>query len=219
MGLGQVRDLRRDSIAAIIAARRDGPFSSLRDLLARVSLQTKEVTHLIQCGALDGLGQSRAALLSEAEAIGRAGSAHQMAFAFATETAVSPETPAQRLEWEHHVLGQPISVHPIELVPRPKNAIPLRHLTYHHPTNPPTRQRPDQPSNQPLAIIGARLPGWTGSRGFFFGDGDSFVVVRLRKDANGRDKVKPWRPLRLVGHWRQDEWGGGWFEAERFSSI
>ena len=204
MGLGQVRDLRRDSIRAIVAARRERPFAGLRDLLARVSLQAKEIAHLIRCGALDGLGESRAALLAAGEAIGRAGSAHQMAFAFATQTAVPPETPAQRLEWEHHILGQPVSVHPVELAHRPKNAVSLRQL-------------PNQPTFQPTAIIGARLPGWTGGRGFFFGDGDSFVVVRLGKDASGRDKVKPWRPLRLVGHWRQDEWGGGWFEAESFS--
>jgi hypothetical protein len=204
MGLGQVRDLRRESIRAIVAARRERPFAGLRDLLARVSLQAKEIAHLIRCGALDGLGESRAALLAEAEAIGRAGSAHQMAFAFATETAGPAETPAQRLEWEHHILGQPVSVHPVELAHRPKNAVSLRQL-------------PNQPTFQPTAIIGARLPGWTGGRGFFFGDGDSFVVVRLGKDASGRDKVKPWRPLRLVGHWRQDEWGGGWFEAESFS--
>jgi hypothetical protein len=30
--------------------------------------------HLIQCGALDGLGKSRVALLAEAEEINRAGS-------------------------------------------------------------------------------------------------------------------------------------------------
>ena len=206
MGLGQVRDLRRDSIGAIVAARRERPFAGLRDLLARVSLQTKEIAHLIRCGALDGLGDNRAALLAEAEAIGRAGSVQQMAFAFAMEAAVAPETAGQRLEWESRILGQPVSIHPIELAPRPKNSVSLRQLS-------------NQPTNQPQTIIGARLPGWTGGRGFFFGDGDSFVVVRLGKDASGRDKVKPWRALRLVGHWRQDEWESGWFEAERFSYL
>lgn len=63
MGLGQVRDVRRATVRAIIDQRRDGPFTSLRDLQQRVALRGKEVQHLVQAGALDGLGPSRAALL------------------------------------------------------------------------------------------------------------------------------------------------------------
>ncbi len=66
MGLGQVRGLRRNSIAEIMRMRKDGPYNRLDDLLERVSLQTKEIIHLIQCGALGGLGRSRAALLAQA---------------------------------------------------------------------------------------------------------------------------------------------------------
>ena len=66
MGLGQVRDLRRGAVRAIVTKRKRRPFVGLRDLLQRMSLQSKEVTHLIQCGALDGLGASRAALMAEA---------------------------------------------------------------------------------------------------------------------------------------------------------
>ncbi|MDQ1300904.1 MAG: polymerase subunit alpha, partial [Chloroflexota bacterium] len=67
MGLGQVRDLRHSAIEAIIGERGRQPFRSLGDLLGRVELQAKELMHLIQCGALDGLGASRAAMLQEAE--------------------------------------------------------------------------------------------------------------------------------------------------------
>ncbi|MEJ2750036.1 MAG: hypothetical protein P8183_19335, partial [Anaerolineae bacterium] len=49
LGLGQVRNLRRQSMKGIVAER---PFANLRDLLSRVPLQTKEINHLIQCGAL-----------------------------------------------------------------------------------------------------------------------------------------------------------------------
>ena len=38
-----------------------------------MALQPKEIAHLIQCGALDGIGESRAAMLSEAADIQRAG--------------------------------------------------------------------------------------------------------------------------------------------------
>ena len=48
MGLGQVRDLRRSSVRAIVEARRDHPFTSASDLLSRVPLARKEWTHLIQ---------------------------------------------------------------------------------------------------------------------------------------------------------------------------
>ncbi|MEZ4718227.1 MAG: DNA polymerase III subunit alpha [Caldilineaceae bacterium] len=106
MGLGQVRDLRRQAVAGIIAARREHPFTGVRDLLLRVELQAKEVRHLIQCGALDGLGASRAAMLAEAGDLSRAGSAAQMAFDFGAP-AVPPEDVAARLDWERHILACP----------------------------------------------------------------------------------------------------------------
>ena len=65
MGLGQVRDLRSSTIAALLAARAQRPFVDLADLLQRAALQNKEAVHLIRCGALDGLGNSRAGLLAE----------------------------------------------------------------------------------------------------------------------------------------------------------
>lgn len=194
LGLGQVRDLRRESVRRIVAERRERPFPSVRDLLERVPMQAKEVRHLIQCGALDGLGESRAALLAEAEEVARAGSARQMAFAFARETAVPAEDAAQRLAWEMHVLGMPVSVHPLELADMPANCLPLRQL-------------PGQ-RGQRVRIAGARLPGWTGGQGWFLGDGADFVIVR------GEERPAAWEVVVVNGRYRNDEWGGGWFEVE-----
>lgn len=195
MGLGAVRQLRRRAAEAILAKR---PFRDLTDLLSRVALREKEIRYLIQCGALDGLGESRAALLAAAETAGRAGSPRQMAFDFARETAVSPETAAQRIAWEKHVLGQPLSVHPVALVERPSGAIPIAHLS-------------EQPANSAVRVIGAHLPGWTGGRGFFLGDGEGYVVVKgVKKTA-----VSPWEPILVGGHWRRDAWGGTWLEARQ----
>ena len=199
MGLGQVRDLRRKAAGAIIAARREAPFSSLRDLLNRVALQPKEALHLIQCGALDRLGPSRAALLAEAEPIARAGNVRQLAFDFAVETAVSPETLAQCLEWEKHLLGQPVSVHPLNLVDNQANVVSVRNLPLHR--------------SELVTVLGARLPGWTGGKGFFLGDGDAFVIVRQAQGINQESKNHIWQPLRVNGRWQVDEWGGGWFQA------
>jgi DNA-directed DNA polymerase III PolC len=209
MGLAAVRDLRRSAIRAIIAERERRPFDSLRDLVKRVELQPREVVHLIQCGAADGLGDpavtgtwSRAAMLAEVEGIRRAGSALQMAFSFAGPQ-VPPETPAQRLAWEQHLLGLPISVHPLALV---ADRLPA-HLAL--------RRLPEVPG-QPVIVAGVRLPGWTGGPGFFLGDGDTFVIV---KGGKGTQAPPTWRPLLLRGRWTGDGYGTFWFQAEQISEI
>lgn len=197
MGLGQVRDLRQSAINAMISQRESGPFTGLRDLLVRVPLQPKEISHLIRCGALDGIGSSRAELLAEAQDIGRSGSARQMSFALPLPS-IQPETPAQRLAWERQLLGYPITVHPLELV-REKLAghIPLRQLAG---TN-----------GQRVATAGVRLPGRTGGKGFFVGDGDTYLTVRSA--ATGA-LPRSWAPLSLTGRFMQDEWGICWFQAD-----
>jgi len=198
MGLGSVRDLRRSAIEQIVRGRDDRPYADLRDLLNRVELQTKETIHLVQCGALDGLGESRAIMLAEIVAIGKAGTS-QLAFAFA-HPLLEPETPVQRVEWEQHILGQPVSVHPLELVADSlPAAVPLRELP--------------GAAGRPVAIAGTRLPGWTGGPGYFLGDGDSFVIVK------SEDRPQPWQPVLLRGRWQTDAYGSGWFQAVQWSIV
>jgi hypothetical protein len=62
-------------------------------------------------------------------------------------------------------------------------------------------------------VAGFRLPGWTGGRGFYFADGDTFVIAQMAGDRE-RSAVATWQPVRLRGRWRQDEWGGGWWQVE-----
>jgi DNA polymerase-3 subunit alpha len=207
MGLDQVRDLRRKSIAAIRSQRDETLYTVLQDLITRVSLQDREVVHLIQCGALDGLGESRAALLDESESVVRAGTAYQRVFAFAKTSVTPPETPEQRLKWEMHILGLPVSVHPIDTLAHvPEEVTPLSRLP--------------ESTNRRVVVIGTRLPGWTGGKGFFFGDGKSFVNVIMDEVAlANREKPPVWKPLRLSGRWRVDEWGGGWLQAEEIEQI
>jgi hypothetical protein len=120
-------------------------------------LQPKEVTHLVQCGALDGLGDSRAAMLAELARMGQASSALQLTFSF-DRPALPPESPAQRLAWERFVLGLPVSVHPLETVPaHPSQTVPLAGLP--------------GLAGQPVLVAGYRLLGWTGGEGFYLGDG------------------------------------------------
>jgi DNA polymerase-3 subunit alpha len=202
MGLGQVRDLRRASVKAIAEGREGGPYTGLRDLLLRAPLQPKEVVHLIRCGALDGLGESRAALLDEAEQVERAGSVFQLAFGFA-RTAVRPEGPAQRLAWERRLLGQPVSVHPLALV---ADRLP-RHVSL---------AGLPETAGRLVMTAGVRLPGWTGGPGFFLGDEESFLVVRQREAARA---PRPWEPLLVRGRWVRDEWGTGYLSAETIQPL
>ncbi len=204
MGLGQVRDLRAVSVAAIGSARAVAPFAGVGDLLARVPLSPKESDHLIRCGALDGLGASRRAMLNEAR-LGRGRNAGQMRFDFFDEPAPA-ESPAERVAWETELLGQPLSVHPLALLKLPRGATPLRRL-------PAVR-------GKPATVYAVRIPGWPGGGGMFIGDGETFVVARLDKGvATDRSQRPYWRPLRLVGSWRRDEWDGGWLQVESIEVL
>jgi DNA polymerase-3 subunit alpha len=202
MGLGQVRDLRRASIHAIVAGHRERPFGGLRDLLARVTLLSKEVTHLIQCGALDGLGESRAALLAEVAELDRSGGPQQLALPF-DRAVVPPESPAQRLAWEQTVLGQPVSVHPLKVI---ADRLP-EHVRL--------AQIPSL-AGRSMAVAGVRLPGWTGGQGFYLGDGETFVIA---KGGQSLKAPSAWQPMVLRGRWLSDEFSTGWFQVDEIKPI
>jgi hypothetical protein len=124
---------------------------------------------------------------------------------FVVETAVPPETPAQRIAWEKHILGWPVGTHPLDLLPdNLRQGAAIRDLA--------------TSGGRPLAVVGVRLPGWTGGRGFFLDDGRDFVVVSYAK---GREISPPkvWEPVVVYGRFRCDEWGGCWLEAERIEGV
>ncbi len=202
MGLGQVRDLRRSAVDELLDQRTQQPFTGLRDLVQRVSLRSKEIDHLIRCGALDGLAPSRAALLDEAREIGRY-SAGQLSFAF-ERPRVPPETLRQRWDWEDGLLGLPVSAFadPLALVrDRLPPHVPLAGL----PTT----------GGRPVLTAGVRLPGWTGGPGFFLGDGQTFVIARGDKTAKA---PPPWQPLLVRGRWVGDGWGSFWLQIDRIEA-
>jgi DNA polymerase III alpha subunit len=206
MGLGQVRDLRRDSIERLVRERQSRPFAGLGDVLQRVPLQTKEIQYLVQCGALDGLGSSRAALLMEAKQVRRAGGSGQLAFAFA-QPETPPESAAQWLAWEQRILGWPVSVHPLELVAGlgelgQAGVIPLLSLP--------------ESKGKVVTVAGVRLPGWTGGPGFFLGDSQTFVVARGSRE---QKTPPPWQPQLCRGRWSSDEWGMSWLQIEQLQLL
>lgn len=201
MGLRQVRDVRRTTARAIIDQRRDGPFTSLSDLLHRVSLQPKEVAHLIQAGALDGLGPSRAALLSEYRDISRAGSVQQLGFAF-DRVHVEPESAGQRLAWETHLLGLPMTETPLTALPHSSPSLGSLADLY------------VQPGQLASAAV-YRVPGWTGGSGFFISDGNDFIVARLQTDAS----LPAWQPVVVQGRFRHSANQVARLDIERFSFL
>ncbi len=201
MGLGQVRDLRQAAVRAIVQARREAPFSGVRDLLGRAPLHDKEAQHLVQCGALDGLGASRAALLAELKDVQRAGSVQQMIFEFPVD-AIAAESPAQRLAWEQRVLGWPVSVTPLEAVAVPSDTATLAAARAQ--------------VGRPATVAGYRLPGWTGGRGFFLADGQTFAVAVERE---GLAKPAAWQPVLARGRWQRDRWGAEWLQVEEISPL
>ena len=201
MGLGQVRDLRRASVRAIVAARRERRFTGVGDLLGRVPLMRKEWTHLIQCGALDGLGPTRAAMLDEAAASTDGAGGQQLAFRFFEQT-TPPETLGQRLTWEQRVLGQPVSVHPLATGAQLPPVSTLRAARAQ--------------VGREVTVAGVRLPGWTGGKGWFLSDGDDYGVVI---GESGTANPRPWRPVLVRGRWRVDAWGDGWLEMAGWSAM
>jgi DNA polymerase-3 subunit alpha len=201
MGLDAVRDLRQSAIRNIIQQRKQGSFQSLRDLVGRVDFQIRELLHLIQCGGLDELGESRSALLAEAKGIKRSGTERQMAFPFAT-TKAEPETAQEAMRWEMQILGYPISVHPLDLLKDIPEHVPLRDLSDFE--------------GELVSTVGVKLPGWTGGDGFFFGDGDTFIVARLDR---GQIQPRIWQPQLLQGRWIGDGMGTFWFKVQHRMDI
>ena len=190
LGLELVRDLRRRAVAMLVEARQQaGPFQSLRDLLLRVPLQDKEIRHLIQCGALDGLGASRLALLTEAETIRRAGSAHQLALDLQSAATASPPAPVtQRWAWERHLLGYPLAALRAwlpALAARCAECVPLAAV-------PAQRGR--------VKVLGVRLPGWHRG-GFAFWDGDRQWV--WAEPVGEQPRLAPWLPVVVTGQWQR----------------
>ncbi len=200
MGLDQVRDLHRKSIEAIQRQRERAPFEGARDLMGRVRLQEREVTHLIQCGALDGLIASRSQALAEADRIRRAGTPRQIAFDFVEDESIDEETHVQRLNWERTLLGIPVSVSPLELVENGlHDVLPLRDLT--------------GAEKGRVSIVGYKLPGWTGGPSVFFGDGETYVRVRFDESISHlQSDLEAWAPVKCYGQWCVDEWGSSWFQ-------
>jgi DNA polymerase-3 subunit alpha len=136
-GLSAVKNVGDSCVEAIIAAREEsGPFEDIFDFCERVEasiFNKRTIESLIKCGAFDGTGYPRAAMLAvhgqavERAAKGKTGAADDQFCMFdSTELASlappKPEIPAieddrrRSLEWEKETLGLFVSDHPLRPV-------------------------------------------------------------------------------------------------------
>ena len=134
-GLGAVRNVGANVVDAIVEARRDAPFTSFHDFLAKVPVHVankRTIESLIKAGAFDSLGSTRRALLeihedaAEQAVLDKRREANgEVGFDFDSlwgddepqTTAKVPERPEftkkDKLAFEREMLGLYVSDHPL----------------------------------------------------------------------------------------------------------
>jgi DNA polymerase-3 subunit alpha len=110
MGLDQLRDLTRETQMRIAEGR---PFTSLGDMLARVSPRKGEARNLVIAGALEGLG-SIPALLEELETGGWKRGQMSL-FSHNKPPEVGDWTDSQKAAAQEELLGVSLIAHPLEV--------------------------------------------------------------------------------------------------------
>ncbi len=132
-GLGAVRNVGANVVDAIVAARREAPFASFHDFLAKVPVHVankRTIESLIKAGAFDSLGATRRALMEihedaaeqavldkRREANGEVGFDFDSLWDEPQHTAKVPERPEwtkkDKLAFEREMLGLYVSDHPL----------------------------------------------------------------------------------------------------------
>jgi DNA polymerase-3 subunit alpha/error-prone DNA polymerase len=128
IGLGNVRDLKERTLEKILAERERRPFLSMKDFVARIPAEEREVANLVLAGAFDAFDQVRPALLwrlrvlygkDGAPARRRGESLFGREAELATRDEIEiPDLPAypreKLVESEFEVLGLSATGHPLE---------------------------------------------------------------------------------------------------------
>jgi len=126
LGLKQVKGITRAEAEAIVAARRQRPFASLADFCARAPIRRQIAERLILCGALDGLGRERRALLWELDQLlpqrSPAAEAARLDLELENHPAAAIRAPRfpqptrrELVQWDINTLGLCAHTHPVEL--------------------------------------------------------------------------------------------------------
>jgi len=187
-GLGAVKNVGDGPVEAILAARKQQPFSDLADFCRRVDLRLinrRALECLIRAGALNDLGQPTRLLMALDRMLGLSTRLHRAReigqlslFGEATGVVIEDEAallaglpPApqtslrEMLEWQKELLGTYLSEHPLESV--------LRDLREH--VNSSIGQLQDEPPGRTVTLIGMV----TGVRRFMTRRGQEMAFVTL----------------------------------------
>ncbi|MFC1800321.1 hypothetical protein ACFL2Z_05405, partial [Candidatus Eisenbacteria bacterium] len=123
-GLGAIKHLGHHTLERIITGRRERPFRTLSDFLARVAANKDEVSALVTCGAMDGIIQDRCSALAGYMAYkGDTATLGQPRLDFYCEDISLPTErfrPLQMRRMEHDILGFSPLVHGIEFFSDPE---------------------------------------------------------------------------------------------------
>ena len=121
VGLNNIKGIRRDFVESIVKNRYEyGPFKGFQDFAYRMGAQyTKEplLLALINAGAFDEFGETRATLKANVEAVAKSVKFHGLNLSLEDDlevafTHVEEEPLLQRIEEEIEVLGFSVSPHP-----------------------------------------------------------------------------------------------------------
>ena len=108
MGLDQVKDLTRRTIANILKYR---PFHSVEEFLLKVDPRPQEAENLVRCGGLDGLAEP--AILMQKIKVPHKFSGQLRLFEF--ESPAHPQAaPLDRCADQEDILGLCVDIHPLE---------------------------------------------------------------------------------------------------------
>ena len=121
VGLNNIKGIRRDFVESIVKNRYEyGPFKGFQDFAYRIGAQyTKEplLMALINAGAFDEFGETRATLKANVDAVAKSVKFHGLNLSLEDDlevafTHVEEEPLLQRIEEEIEVLGFSVSPHP-----------------------------------------------------------------------------------------------------------
>ena len=174
-GLGAVKGVGSKAIEAIIAAREDGPFSSLHDFCLRIRSQLvnrRVIESLVKCGAFDSVERNRARLLSGLEDVMRWAasraeerSTNQMGLFGAVGGFDTPPPLAEAAAWhpddelraEREAIGFFITGHPLDRYAhdlRRFTNVTIGTLRTRGPELPPGPERHGRPDPRPRVRVG-----------------------------------------------------------------
>lgn len=117
-GLRFVREMTEPALRRILAARKEGPFGSLRDFCMRTGTPYPAVENLILARAFAWTGQGAGQLLGALAALGKPGSARRLDSGWdgqveiAGRMAGGEEDPRERLRLDLHLLGLSTGINP-----------------------------------------------------------------------------------------------------------